>query len=156
MKKTLISVLLTSAIMIALPTLAQEVTNEKPIVDPIPLELRYEDCINNPACTAQEQWQIMDEMHNQMHQTFRDMNRTCRDMDYRNCFEPSVQEREQWHKMHAHMREMMENMESRSDNRASEAEEMQQEEPAAGDEERNEPWWKRWFWRDGRKENMTD
>lgn len=109
MKSQLLIFSLIAVVMTTFSAQAQKASDKK---ENMMLEQRYQSCIKDRDCPAQEQWKLMGEMHERMMQSFRNMDRNCHNMDYRDCFGvQDKQDREQWHKMHSHMYDMMRHME---------------------------------------------
>lgn len=118
------------------------------------LDDRFDQCIHNDSCTIRERMNLMSDMSNDMRDVLRQMDKNCAMMDYNECIVPQRDERVQWHKMHNHMREMMQSIEARAlnpkegasllpDKKQETGESMNMNEPSAGGENQQE---KKRFW----------
>lgn len=111
-RRLLLSVLILGALGTAV-AFAQENGTKEAVQ--LSLEERYQKCMDDKDCTAQERWMIIDDMAHEMRTTQQHMRDTCRDMQFKNdCLGTQEKEREQWHKMHTHMRDMMRSMEHKN------------------------------------------
>ncbi len=119
------------------------------------LDQRYMECMDGTECHTRDRLQIMQDMNNEIRKTMNQMSQACMNMNYIDCMEPQRSERQQWHKMHSHMHDMMKTMETKDSitmikkqepAEQSDAEEMSQTEPSAGNQkEEKKTWWRNIF-----------
>lgn len=155
MNQTLVLALMAIMVGATGPAAAQ---NDTPVSKaeylPIPglsLEQRHMECVDNPDCTLEERFILMEEMNDEMAVMIGRINERCMELDYEDCINPRSAANEQWHKMHNHSGEMMFSMEMEASANMSPfmteyeiererqqrmehlGEEMGRQEPAAGD-----------------------